>query len=153
MSDTAETAPEPAEAAQPETDWKAKAREWEKRAKENSKAAQRLAEIEDAQKSDAEKASERIAALEAEAAQARADALRYRVGVAQGLPPEFISRLQGTTEEELVADAASLAELVKPAGSPLKTSPTPTLVSGTIQDAEPETPDAAFRSFLSQSIG
>lgn len=48
--------------------WKAKAREQEKRAKDNAAAAKRLAELEDAQKSDAEKVADRIAAAEAEAA-------------------------------------------------------------------------------------
>lgn len=48
--------------------WKQKAREQEKRAKDNSVAAKRLAEIEEAQKSEAEKTADRIAKAEAEAA-------------------------------------------------------------------------------------
>lgn len=48
--------------------WKAKARDQEKRAKENAAAAKRLAELEDAQKSEAEKAAERIAQAESEVA-------------------------------------------------------------------------------------
>lgn len=158
MSDTAETAPEPtppAEAAQPDVDWKARAREWEKRAKDNAKAAARLSEIEDAQKTQSEKDAERIAALESEAAQARAEALRLRVGTQAGLSPELIDRLKGSTEDEIAADAAQLAELVKPQRSPLETRPTSTLKSGTVPDATeaPENPEAAFRSFLGQSLG
>lgn len=48
--------------------WKQKAREQEKRAKDNASAAQRLAEIEEAQKSESEKAADRIAKAEAEVA-------------------------------------------------------------------------------------
>lgn len=48
--------------------WKQKAREQEKRAKENADAAKRLREIEDAQKSEAEKAADRIAKADAEVA-------------------------------------------------------------------------------------
>lgn len=59
--------------------WKQKAREQERRAKDNADAAKRLAEIEDAQKSDAEKTAERISKAEAEVATVPskvADALR-----------------------------------------------------------------------------
>lgn len=48
--------------------WKQKAREQEKRAKDNATAAQRLAEIEDAQKSESEKVAERLAKADAEVA-------------------------------------------------------------------------------------
>lgn len=48
--------------------WKQKAREQEKRAKDNADAAKRLAEIEDAQKSEAEKTADRIAKADAEVA-------------------------------------------------------------------------------------
>lgn len=44
------------------------ARTWEKRAKENSAAAKRLADLEDAQKSEAEKTADRIAKAESESA-------------------------------------------------------------------------------------
>lgn len=45
--------------------WKQKAREQEKRAKENADAAKRLTEIEDSQKSEAEKTADRIAKADA----------------------------------------------------------------------------------------
>jgi uncharacterized protein YaiL (DUF2058 family) len=48
--------------------WKAKAREQEKRAKDNAAAAKRLVELEDAQKTEAERAAERVAKAEAEVA-------------------------------------------------------------------------------------
>lgn len=48
--------------------WKQKAREQEKRAKDNAAAAKKLAELEDAQKSQSEKDADRISKAEAEAA-------------------------------------------------------------------------------------
>lgn len=59
--------------------WKQKAREQEKRAKDNATAAKRLAEIEDAQKTEAEKTADRLSKADAEVASVPskvADALR-----------------------------------------------------------------------------
>lgn len=72
--------------------WKQKAREQEKRAKENAEAAKRLAEIENASKSEAQKATD---ALAKEAA--RADAAESRV-----------SALEIATEFKLGTDDAAL---------------------------------------------
>ena len=51
-----------------DVDWKAEARKWEQRAKENKTAAERLAEVEQAQMTEAEKVAQRLAAAEAEVA-------------------------------------------------------------------------------------
>ncbi|MBF6189432.1 hypothetical protein [Nocardia farcinica] len=59
--------------------WKSKSREWEKQSKANAEAAKRLAEIEDAQKSETQKAADAKAKAEAELASVPAkvaDALR-----------------------------------------------------------------------------
>jgi hypothetical protein len=59
--------------------WKNKSREQEKRAKENAAAARELAEIKESQKTESEKAADRIAKAEAEVASVPAkvsDALR-----------------------------------------------------------------------------
>ena len=61
--------------------WKQKAREQEKRAKENADAAKRLGEIEEAQKSEAEKAAERLTRAEQRAVEAEAKALRREVAL------------------------------------------------------------------------
>lgn len=90
--------------------WKQKAREQEKRAKENATAAKRLAEIEEAQKSEAEKMADRIAQLEGEAEQARRDALRFKVASKYGIGDEDADLfLTGVDEETLTRQAERLA--------------------------------------------
>ena len=132
MSETPEQAPAAPEApaatpeapAQETTDWKAEARKWEQRAKENSAkvaelspAAARLAEIEESNKTAEQKTAERVAALEEaertkEAAIAERDSrlLRYEIAAAKGLDLKAALRLQGSTREEIEADADEFAK-------------------------------------------
>lgn len=108
MSDTTETTATeaPAQESQveqpqkPETDWKAEARKWEQRAKEYKPAADRLAEIEQANKSEAQKAAERIAAAEQKAADAEARALRREVALEHRLSKDDAALLDGMTDED-----------------------------------------------------
>jgi hypothetical protein len=141
----ADAAPEAAE-AEPTTfdadyvkSLRAEAAKYRTEAKANAEAAARLREIEDAQKSEAQRAQEALAEAQREAETARLEALRLRVGVSAGLPPEAISRLQGSTEDEIAADAAKLAELLKPAAPPVAGKPSPTLQSGAVPP-EAQTP-------------
>ena len=90
--------------------WKQKAREQEKRAKENADAAKRLQEIEDANKSEAQKAAERIQQLEAEIAGAQRDALRFKVASKYGIGDEDVDLfLTASDEETLTKQAERLA--------------------------------------------
>lgn len=90
--------------------WKAKAREQEKRAKDNAQAAKRLAEIEEANKSEAEKAADRIKALEADAEKARTEAMRFKVASKYGIGDEDADLfLTGSDEESLTRQAERLA--------------------------------------------
>jgi len=84
------------------------ARKHEDRAKENFAAAQKLAAIEESQKTESQKAADRIAALEREAADAKSTALRYEVGAEKGVPTKLLRYLTGSTKEELEANAAQL---------------------------------------------
>jgi hypothetical protein len=103
----------PAEGADDDkTDWKTESRKWEARAKENAAkakvndgAAQRLKEIEDADKSEAEKATARAEAAEKRAADAEAKALRADVATEKKVPA---SLLTGSTREELEKSADEL---------------------------------------------
>lgn len=134
MSTTAETQPPAQESAKPappasqeqtastptpttepaqEPDWKAEARKWEARSKENAAAAARLAEIEEASKTEAQKAAERLAALEAENAafkqKEQVAAWAAEVSEATGVPS---AALRGGTKEELAAHAETLKALI-----------------------------------------
>jgi ATP-dependent Clp protease ATP-binding subunit ClpA len=118
----AETAPaeKPAEskteAPAQETDWKAMARKWEAQAKANKDAADELAKIKDSQKTEAQKAADRLAALEKKAAEAEAKAIRAEVAAEKGVP---VALLSGSTREDLEAAADALIAFrgeQKPAG-------------------------------------
>ena len=102
----------PAQEQQPkqEIDWKAKAREWETRAKANKAAADRLAEIEEASKTEAQKAADRLAAAEKEAATARQEAMRLRIATRFQISDEDADLfLTGSDEETLTRQAERLA--------------------------------------------
>lgn len=92
----------------PETDWKAEAKKWETRAKENKTAAERLAQLEESQKTEQQKLAERLAEAERERDQIRTEALRLRIAADKGLTPKQAARLRGASEEELLADADEL---------------------------------------------
>lgn len=77
-------------------------------AKERDKLAARLQELEDRDKSEAQKLAERAQTAEAEAAKASAKLLRFEVASSKKLPAGWANRLQGSTKEELEADADAL---------------------------------------------
>lgn len=80
-----------------------------KEAKANADAAKRLAELEDAQKSEAEKAADRMRQLEAEVAEARRESLRFRVASEFGIPGDKAELLlTGSDEETMRRQAEAL---------------------------------------------
>lgn len=98
--------------AQDSTDWKAEARKWEARAKENlakasenERAAARLAELEEAQKTELQRAIDRAEKAEAEREQFALRALVADVATEKGVPADL---LHGSTREELESVADSL---------------------------------------------
>lgn len=92
--------PETPEPQPTEVDWKAKAREWERRAKENKSAADELAGIRESQKSEAEKAAERLADAERKVALAEARAVRREVALDFKLSKEDATLLDSVTDED-----------------------------------------------------
>lgn len=85
--------------------WKTKAREQEKRAKDNAAAAKRLGELEDAQKTDAEKAADRIKKAEDEAASVPSkvsDALRTHLVALHGIESEDADLFLTANDPELL---------------------------------------------------
>lgn len=95
-----------------ETDWKAESRKWEQRAKDNSDAAARLKEIEDAQKSTEQKTAEARAASDKRAADAEARLLRYEVAAAKKIPADALDFLSGDTREQIEASADKVLKLI-----------------------------------------
>lgn len=88
------------------TDWKAEARKWEQRAKENRSAADELATIRDAQKSESEKAAERLAAAERAAQEAEAKVLRRDIALEFKLSKDDAALLDAITDENTLRQLA-----------------------------------------------
>lgn len=106
--------PEEPQGTEEKTDWKAEARKWEARAKENKAKADKLDEIEEANKSDLEKATTRAEKAERElkeikAAQERVK-LADKISKDTGVPANLI---QGTTKEEMEQFAKDNAHYFK----------------------------------------
>jgi hypothetical protein len=122
--------PDPNAGAKKALDAERKARrDAERQLKELS---ERLQEIEDRDKSEADKTAERLAAAEARATEAEAGLMRAHVAAAKGLTPDQAKRLVGTTQEELEADADVLLETFQVPGAtpPPERTPRPDLRGG-----------------------
>lgn len=79
-------------------------------AKANADAAKRLAEIEEANKTEVQKATERLAAAEKAAADARREALKFKIAARFNIGDEDADLfLTGTDEETLTKQAERLA--------------------------------------------
>ena len=118
------TEPHGTEPTEPEKDWKAEyekvlaqSRKWEQRSKDNAAAAKRLAEMEDASKTDAEKLADATKrAEEAEAKVADYERRAERAGIVaevaaeKGVDAEWLGRMSGDTREEVEANADFIAQ-------------------------------------------
>ena len=107
----------------------AESRKWEGRSKANAEAAKRLAELEDASKTDAEKMADAIKrAEEAEAKVADYERRAERAGIVaevaaeKGVDAEWLSRMSGDTREDIEANASYIASKLN--GSPIYPSVT-----------------------------
>ena len=109
--------------------------------REAAELAARLKEIEDSQKSEAEKLAERQAELERSSAANAAKALRYEVAEKAGLPLSAAGRLQGNTEEELLADADALKALIGGSLAAARPTPKPDLTQGGSGDTPNDSSD------------
>lgn len=90
--------------------WKGHARTWEDRAKANKNAADQIKAIEDANKTELEKAQERVASLEAELNSSKEQALRSNIIAEFSLDPEDAEVLLTASDEDgLRAQAERLA--------------------------------------------
>lgn len=117
--------------------WKALARKHEADAKANAAAAKRLQELDDANKSEVQKATERAAAAEAEATRWRTSALRSSIAAETQVPVDLITGddedAMRTAAKAAVAwrDAAvAAAAPPAPAGRPVRVLDPAALASG-----------------------
>ena len=130
--------------------WKALSKKHEGRSKEGLAAIEELAQLKEKDKTELQKATDRVAELEKELAQERTERMREAVGRRKSLTDTQVRRLQGTTEEELEADADELMAAFKPPDPPdddadpsrqgngrRQGTPTPRLKPGAVQGAEP----------------
>jgi len=132
--------------------WRKQARTWETRATENADASEKLKAIEDRDKSELQKltdrateATQKAEAAEARAVQAELNVTRIRVGAEKGLTPSQAARLVGDDEDALKKDADELIASFPPADPdgkrPAPTRPTPSLRGGDDPDVEPDETD------------
>ena len=132
-------------------DWVAEARKWEKQAKANSDAASKLKELEDAQKTEQERLTEKLNATETRAKEAELKAARLEVATEKGLPKTSVKFLTGTTPEELEASADELLELIKPKqDEPSDGKPKPRLEDDTPSDDNDKLPKELADSIWSE---
>lgn len=157
MSDTDDNKPDPkptdptpdpdkgdGKAAQAEAEkWKALARKHEAQAKANADKAKKFDELDEASKSEAEKAAAKAADAEKRAADAEARALRMEVAYEKGLTPAQAKRLVGASREELESDADEFLESIKPdnQGTPPGGKPKEDLRGGGDPSSTPEEMD------------
>lgn len=109
--------------------------------KEAEKFRLKAKEYEDANKTEQERLAESLREQEQRAETAQLAALRFEVALDKGIPKSVATRLQGSTREELEADAAELLETI---GAGKKT---PSFDGGAKDKDAPAT-----GSFLSQAI-
>lgn len=167
MSDT-ETAVDAPEAPQTEADnnidelpeWARKALEkanreaagYRTKLREVEPLAAKARELEESQKTEAQRLAEARQEAEQRAAQAERDALRYRVAVAKGIPADLVDFLSGDTEEDVAAKADVLLSRL---GTTPETSRSPreTLRPGAVPSdaAEPPSMDALIRRSLGRA--
>lgn len=83
--------------------------------KERDAALARAKELEDRDKSEMQKATDRVTAAEARAEAAETRAMRIEVALDAGLTVAQAKRLSGTSRAELEADAKEFAATLKPA--------------------------------------
>ncbi len=94
--------------------WKKKSRENEARAKANAKAAEQLAAIEEANKTEAQRSADALAAANKAAEDAKADALRYRIASKFQVSDEDAELfLTGADEETLTRQAQRLTGMAE----------------------------------------
>ncbi|TMS00183.1 capsid assembly scaffolding protein Gp46 family protein [Nonomuraea basaltis] len=133
------------------TKWKSLARKHESTAKTHADAAKRLAEIEDAQKTEQQRLQEQATAAEQRATKLQAANARLLAAATYGIPADLIDLLGDGDEEQINERARLLAErlaaAVPPPAStaPVNSRPVESLKPGAAPAASEPDPDAWLR--------
>lgn len=116
---------------------------------EAQEAKAKAQEYEDAQKSELERAQDKLQQIESAKAEAEAKLLRYEVATEKGIQGSLMDLLVGSSKEELEAKADLILENVKPADSPKAT-----FDGGPREPApDPKTPDQAHNELIVGLLG
>lgn len=130
------------------TDWKSMSRKWERLAKSNSEKAKSFDEIQEASKTELQRAQEKAKRAEDELAELKAKAelaeTRAKVAKDTGVPAELIS---GDDEESMRAFAEAVAKWGKPSSAPRTRKP------GSFSADAGDGRDAAKRELARQLFG
>lgn len=157
--------PEPERPTETVDFWKQKAREQESRAKANAAAAQRLQELEDAQKSEQQRHADAAAVAQKERDEARAESLRYKAAATHKVDPDYFDLLGTGTEDEITARAervggllavkaendqlkAELDALKQGKPAPANGRPTPALKPGATPEHDKSEDDVLYESLF-----
>lgn len=100
--------------------------------------ADRLKVLEDKDKSDSDRLTEKVTQLEKDLATATARADRFEVALDKGLDMTRAKRLTGTTRDELEADAEELKGWTAGESAPPPGKPTEDLKGGTDPTSDPD---------------
>jgi hypothetical protein len=127
---------------------KQRARDAEAQLKELKPLAEKARELEDAQKSELEKAQGKLTKAEQAAADANAKLLRFEVAQEKEVPAKLVPLLTAKTKEDLEAQADLILENVK-AGEE-----SPDFNGGAREPApDPKTPEEAHNETFLQALG
>lgn len=169
----AQPAPASAEGEAEPTDWEAEATKWKAMARQHENkhlgalgfkskdeieqlrtSAQKYQEVEDAQKTEIQKATERAQNFEQKLADMQATNARLLAAASHNIPPELIDLLGSGTDEEINARAEVLAERLKPATpAPAPQRPVESLTPGAApaSSAADTTPDQWIRQLAGRN--
>lgn len=116
-----------------------------------SEAEERLQELEDADKSEQERLTERFTAAERRAVEAETKLLRYEVAAERGLDLKAAAFLGGSTREEIELRAEELEQLLDATGQ----TQTPAGFDGGARQPAPEQkdPETAHNELILRSLG
>lgn len=152
-AEPAEPASQPDPAQAKETDWKAEARKWETRAKENAEKAKAHDTYVESQKTETQKLSDAKAAAEKDAADAKAEALRYRIAAKNEISDEDAEIfLTGSDEETLTKQAERLVALRGEQAAPRAPKPDPSQGSRGPVDLDAQIAEAEKKGDVRASI-